>query len=182
MRLQRGWHLLLRNMPLAHRVITCIKMKTAKTVHIHNRVSRFLNMRVTLRINCMRFYCKCGILKQIASPPLSLSLSLLCPNILLLKQLISISLGTFIVIHIGVNITSLYESISKHFNYINKIQRDATICMYLFTAKSLYVFRASIAPIFRVHKTVTAASSTGLCTPDDGCDGRPKHVEWFCSK
>jgi len=23
---------------------------------------------------------------------------------------------------------------------------------------------------------------TVLCSPDDGCDGHPKHVEWFCSK
>jgi len=36
-----------------------------------------------------------------------------------------------------------------------------------------------------VHKTVTVASGTGhsnstvtvLCTPDDGCDGNPKHIE-----
>ena len=33
--------------------------------------------------------------------------------------------------------------------YINKIQQDATICRYLFTAKSLYIFRVSIAPIVR---------------------------------
>ena len=33
--------------------------------------------------------------------------------------------------------------------YINKIQQDATVCMYLFTAKSLYIFRVSIAPIIR---------------------------------
>jgi len=70
------------------------------------------------------------------------------------------------------------------------------------------MFRASIAPIIRVHKTVVAASGTDhtvwgasffrldqirtdlglsltvpeaattvLCIPDDGRDGRPKHVE-----
>jgi len=46
-------------------------------------------------------------------------------------------------------------------------------------------------PSSGVHKTVTAASGTGhsiwpvpeaavtvLCTPDDGCDGNLKHVEW----
>ena len=33
--------------------------------------------------------------------------------------------------------------------YINKIQQDATVRMYLFTAKSLYMFRVSIAPIIR---------------------------------
>jgi len=56
------------------------------------------------------------------------------------------------------------------------------------------MFRASIAPIGGVHKTVVAASSTDhtiweasffkrdqirtvLCTPDDRRDGRPKYVE-----
>ena len=29
---------------------------------------------------------------------------------------------------------------------------------------------------------VPEAAVTALCTPDDGCDRRPKHVEWFCSK
>ena len=33
--------------------------------------------------------------------------------------------------------------------YISKIQQDATVCMYLFTAKSLYMFWVSIAPIIR---------------------------------
>jgi hypothetical protein len=28
---------------------------------------------------------------------------------------------------------------------------------------------------------VPEAAVTVLCTPDDGCDGHPKHVEWFCS-
>ena len=35
-----------------------------------------------------------------------------------------------------------------HIHYqVEEIQRDATICRYLFTAKLLYMFRASIAPI-----------------------------------
>ena len=33
--------------------------------------------------------------------------------------------------------------------HINKIQQGATVCRYLFTAKSLYMFRVSIAPIIR---------------------------------
>ena len=45
--------------------------------------------------------------------------------------------------------------------YINKIQQDETVCRYLFTAKSLYMFRVSIAPSSGLHKTVTAASGTG---------------------
>ena len=42
-----------------------------------------------------------------------------------------------------------------------KIQPDATICRYLFTAKSLYMFRVSQHPSSGVLKTVTAASDTG---------------------
>jgi len=42
-----------------------------------------------------------------------------------------------------------------------KIQPDATICRYLFTAKSLYMFRVSQYPSSGVLKTVTAASGTG---------------------
>jgi len=63
-----------------------------------------------------------------------------------------------------------------------KIQPDATICRYLFTAKSLYMFRVSQHPSSGVLKTVTATSGTGhktgtvpeaavtvFSTPDDGC-------------
>ena len=39
------------------------------------------------------------------------------------------------------------ESISV--SDINKIQQDATVCRYLFTANLLYMFRVSIAPIIR---------------------------------
>ena len=42
-----------------------------------------------------------------------------------------------------------------------KIQLDATVCRYLFTAKSLYMFRVSQHPSSGVLKTVTAASGTG---------------------
>jgi len=34
-------------------------------------------------------------------------------------------------------------------HYINKIQQDATVCMYLFTTKLLYMFRVSITPFIR---------------------------------
>jgi len=71
-----------------------------------------------------------------------------------------------------------------------KIQPDATVCRYLFTPKSLYMFRVSQHPSSGVLKTVTAASGTGTATslqcglirprvpetavtvystPDDGC-------------
>jgi len=42
-----------------------------------------------------------------------------------------------------------------------KIQLDATVRVYLFTAKSLYMFRVSLHPSSGVLKTVTAASGTG---------------------
>jgi len=45
-----------------------------------------------------------------------------------------------------------------------KIQPDATVCRYLFTAKLLYMFRLSQHPSSRVLKTVTAASETGHTT------------------
>jgi len=47
------------------------------------------------------------------------------------------------------DIQEFYIHGSVHLCSINKIQQDATVCRYLFTAKSLYMFRASIAPIVR---------------------------------
>jgi len=41
-----------------------------------------------------------------------------------------------------------------------KIQLDATVCRYLFTAKSLCMFRMSQHPSSGVLKTVTTASGT----------------------
>ena len=41
-----------------------------------------------------------------------------------------------------------------------RIQPHATVCRYLFTAKSLYVFRLSQHPSSEVLKTVAAASGT----------------------
>jgi len=41
-----------------------------------------------------------------------------------------------------------------------KFQPDATVCRYLFTAKSLYMFRVSQHPSSGVLKTVTATSGT----------------------
>ena len=43
---------------------------------------------------------------------------------------------------------------------IINIQPDATVCRYLFTTKSLYMFRVSQHPA-GLLKTVTAASGTG---------------------
>jgi hypothetical protein len=42
-----------------------------------------------------------------------------------------------------------------------KIQPDATVRRYLFTAKPLYMFRVSQHPSSGLLKTVTAASGTG---------------------
>ena len=48
-----------------------------------------------------------------------------------------------------------------HVTMLIKIQLDATVCTYLFTAKLLYMFQVSQHPSPGVLKTVTAASSTG---------------------
>ena len=42
-----------------------------------------------------------------------------------------------------------------------KVQLDATVCRHLFTAESLYMFRASQRPSSGVLKTVTATSGIG---------------------
>jgi len=42
-----------------------------------------------------------------------------------------------------------------------KIQLDATVCRYLFTAKSLYRFRVSQHPSSGLLKTVTPTSGAG---------------------
>jgi len=53
-------------------------------------------------------------------------------------------------------------------NVNKKVQLDATICRNLFTAKSLYMFRASQPPSSGALKTVTATSgivyNTGTAT------------------
>ena len=41
------------------------------------------------------------------------------------------------------------------------VQRDATVCRHLFTAKSRYMFRASQHPSSGALKTVTATSGIG---------------------
>jgi len=48
-----------------------------------------------------------------------------------------------------------------------KLQPDATVCTYLFTAESLYMFRVSQHPSSRVLKPVTAAYGTGHNTGTD---------------
>jgi len=51
-----------------------------------------------------------------------------------------------------------------HNSMLIKIQPDATVCRYLFTAKSLYMFWVSQHPSSEVLKTVTATSGTGHYT------------------
>ena len=47
--------------------------------------------------------------------------------------------------------------------------------------ETTFLQRGQILPRWR-KVAVPEAAVTVLCTPDDGCDGHPKHVEWFCSK
>ena len=46
----------------------------------------------------------------------------------------------------------LYSWFRASWLWIHKIQQDATVCMHLFTASLLHMFRASIAPIIRSTK------------------------------
>ena len=50
-----------------------------------------------------------------------------------------------------------------------EIQPDATVCRYLFTAKSLYMFQVSQHQSSGVLKTVTAAYGTGHNTGTATC-------------
>jgi len=52
---------------------------------------------------------------------------------------------------------------------MNKNPTDATVCIYLFTAKLLYMFRVSQHPSSGVLKTVPAASGTSSMTCTGGC-------------
>jgi len=56
-------------------------------------------------------------------------------------------------------IMEIHSSV-HHNSVLTKIQPDATVCRYLFTAKSLYMFRVSQHPSSGVLRTVTAASGT----------------------
>jgi len=67
--------------------------------------------------------------------------------------------------HTQCNVSSLsYWHVSIN---VNKNLTDATVCRYLFTAKSLYMFRVSQHPSSGVLKTVPAASGTGHNTGAD---------------
>ena len=61
--------------------------------------------------------------------------------------------------------TALYDNlchVDEHkMRMLIKIQPNAAVCRYLFTAKSLYMFRVSQHPSSGVLKTVIAASGTG---------------------
>jgi len=53
------------------------------------------------------------------------------------------------------------EQATEQGKMLMKIQPDATVCRYLFTAKLIYMFRVSQHPSSGVLKIVTAASGTG---------------------
>ena len=62
--------------------------------------------------------------------------------------------------HFSESLLSFYED-PLYYNVNNKVQLDATVCRHLFTAKSLYMFRASQHPSSGVLKTVSATSGIG---------------------
>jgi len=60
-------------------------------------------------------------------------------------------------------------------------------CIYHWALKITTMRRVAYRPRWRkvvvqLLWPVPVAAVTVLCSPDDGCDGHPKHVEWFCSK
>ena len=57
--------------------------------------------------------------------------------------------------------TAIWTNVQKRRSYITKIQQDATVCRYLFTAKLLYMFWVSSHPSSGVHKTVISVSGKG---------------------
>jgi len=97
---------------------------------------------------------------------------------------------------------------SCEFGYYNSINNCPMRCntkqSIYYSASSLYMFRVSTTPIIRSIQTVTTASGTVhifcaatspqcgqlgcrleavvkvLCTPDNGCCWRLKHVQWTC--
>jgi len=63
----------------------------------------------------------------------------------------------------------LSKTHKANYCYVDKkVQLDATICRHLFTAKSLYMFRASQHPSSGALKTVIATSGIGHVI-SDGC-------------
>jgi len=55
----------------------------------------------------------------------------------------------------------IIEEYEFRISMLIRIQLDATVCRYLFTAKSLYMFRMSQRPSSGVLKTVTISSGIG---------------------
>ena len=61
-------------------------------------------------------------------------------------------------------LVSYFHSPSSQYSVLHvnkKVQLDATVCRHLFTAKSLYMFRASQHPSSEALKIVTATSGIG---------------------
>jgi len=57
--------------------------------------------------------------------------------------------------------TGTATSLQRCLQAVIKIQPDATVCRYLFTAKSLYMFRVSIAPIIKSTKSCNCSLRYG---------------------
>ena len=100
-----------------------------------------------------------------------LSKTLLCCNSIMLLNYLFLSLWrlkyllTLYSLHTRTSFdksdTLFVQICGQIYSLLIKIQPDATVCRYLFTAKSLYMFRVSQHPSSGVLKTVTAASGTG---------------------
>jgi len=69
-------------------------------------------------------------------------------------------------VHTAIGIVTITHDYTNYCSYkvdsmLIQIQPDATVCRYLFTAKSLYMFQVSQHPSSGVLKTVTMGSATG---------------------
>jgi len=67
---------------------------------------------------------------------------------------------TRLIGHCDQQVRAIQEWLQQGKEILIKIQPDATVCICLFTADSLYMFRVSQNPSSGVLKTVTAASGT----------------------
>ena len=77
-------------------------------------------------------------------------------------KLVAVTVPNFLLTSDLITFLSYFVKNNKMLINVNKkVQLDATVCRYLFTAKSLYMFRASQHPSSGALETLTATSGIG---------------------
>ena len=78
----------------------------------------------------------------------------------------------------------IYRKITLHVSGVQRTHYQEYIKLQLQPLVQVIVYEeqissnvAKIWPLWRKVVAVPEAAVTVLCTPDDGCDGHPKHVE-----